>query len=159
MSIPAHLWLYDENGSEVIGECIMPTRAGSTELKSFNHSVWIPTDHNTGKLTGTRLHTPITFEKEVDRITPYLFRAVCTGKTFKQAIVKMYKINEAGMEYEYFNIQLDNVKITRVSPVLFPLGVASAHMEEVELRYEPIKWKYVTGNVMFKDTWNERVTA
>ncbi len=159
MSIPAHLWLYDENGSEVIGECIMPTRAGSTELKSFNHSVWIPTDHNTGKLTGTRLHTPITFEKEVDRITPYLFRAVCTGGTFKQAIVKMYKINEAGMEYEYFNIQLNNVKVTRVSPVLLPLGVASAHMEEVELRYESINWKYVTGNVMFKDTWNERVTA
>ena len=63
------------------------------------------------------------------------------------------------MEYEYFNIQLNNVKVTRVSPVLFPLGVASAHMEEVELRYESINWKYVTGNVMFKDTWNERVTA
>jgi len=51
----------------------MPTRLGSTELKSFNHSVWIPTDHNTGKLTGTRLHVPIKFEKEIDRLTPLFF--------------------------------------------------------------------------------------
>lgn len=39
MSIPAHIWLTDENNSPVIGEYLMPTRLGSTELKSFNHSV------------------------------------------------------------------------------------------------------------------------
>ncbi len=76
MSTPAHIWFTDENNAPVLGECLMPTRLGSTELKSFNHSVWIPTSSNTGKLTGTRLHVPITFEKEIDRITPYLFRAV-----------------------------------------------------------------------------------
>jgi type VI secretion system secreted protein Hcp len=51
------------------------------------------------------------------------------------------------------------VKITRISPVLFPLGVASKHMEEVEIRYESIQWKYCDGNIMFKDTKGERVTA
>lgn len=35
MSIPAHLWLTDENNSPLIGECLMPTRLGSTELKIF----------------------------------------------------------------------------------------------------------------------------
>ncbi|MRS13464.1 type VI secretion system tube protein Hcp [Enterobacteriaceae bacterium RIT691] len=159
MSIPAHMWLQDENGSPVVGECIMPKRLGSTELKSFHHSIWIPTDHNTGKLTGTRLHSPITLEKEMDRISPYLARAVCQGKIFKQALIKMYKINDAGIEYEYYNIQIDNVKVTRVSPVLFPLGVASAHLEEIELRYESISWKYVEGNIISKDSWNERASA
>jgi len=159
MSIPAHLWLADENNSPLIGECLMPTRLGSTELKSFNHSVWIPTDHNTGKLTGTRLHVPIKFEKEIDRLTPYLFRGVCKGRIFKEAIIKMYRINEAGIEVEYFNIKLESVKITRISPVLFPLGFAGRHMEEVEIRYESIEWKYCDGNIMFKDTWNERVVA
>lgn len=142
-----------------MGECVMPTRLGSTELKSFNHSVWIPADYNTGKLTGTRLHVPITFEKEIDRITPFLFRGVCTGRMFKEALIKMYRINEAGIEIEYFNITLQNVKITRISPVLFPLGVASKHMEEVEIRYESIEWKYCDGNIIFKDTWNERAVA
>jgi len=159
MTIPAHMWLTDENNSAITGECLMPTRLGSTELKSFNHSVWIPTDYNTGKLTGTRLHVPITFEKEIDRLTPYLFRAVCQGRTFKKALIKMYRINEAGIEVEYFNIKLENVKITRISPILFPLGVASKHMEEIEIRYESIEWIYCDGNIMFKDSWNERAVA
>lgn len=73
--------------------------------------------------------------------------------------MKMYIINEAGIEIEYFNIKPENVKITRISPVLFPLGVASKHMEEVEIRYESIQWKYCDGNIMFKNTWNERITA
>ncbi|MGS6536769.1 Hcp family type VI secretion system effector, partial [Enterobacter rongchengensis] len=119
------------------------------ELKSFNHSVWIPTDYNTGKLTGTRLHVPITFEKEIDRLTPYLFRAVWQGRTLKTALIKMYRINEAVIEVEFFNIKMENVKITRISPVLFPLGVASKHMEEIEIRYESIEWIYCDGNNMF----------
>lgn len=138
---------------------LMPTRLGSTELKSLNHSVWIPTYDNTGKLTGTRLHVPITFEKEIDRLTPYLFRAVCQGRTLKTALIKMYRINEAGIEVEYFNIKMGNVKITRISPVLFPMGVASKHMEEIEIRYESIEWIYCDGNIMFKDSWNERAVA
>ncbi len=32
-------------------------------------------------------------------------------------------------------------------------------MEEVEIRYESIECKYCDGNIMFKDTWNERVVA
>jgi len=78
---------------------------------------------------------------------------------FKEAIIKMYRINDAGIEVEYFNIKLENVKITRISPVLFPLGFAGRHTEEVEIRYESIEWKYCDGNIMFKDTWNERVVA
>jgi len=159
MSIPAHIWFIDENNSPILGECLIPTRLGSTELKSLNHSVWIPTSPNTGKLTATRLHLPITFEKEIDRITPYLFRAVCTGRKFKSALIKMYKIDDAGIEREYFNVILENVIITRISPVLHPLGIASTHMEEVELRYESIEWKYCDGNITFKDTWNERAIA
>ena len=42
MSTPAHLWLEDENGSSIVGSCLMPLRLGSIELKSFfawcNHS-------------------------------------------------------------------------------------------------------------------------
>jgi len=30
------------------------------------------------------------------------------------------------------------------------------HLEEVELRYETITWSYKDGNIIHKDTWNER---
>lgn len=85
MSIPAYLWLDDENGSPVVGSCVMPTRLGSIELKSFSHGVTIPVDPSWGKLTGTRVHSPITIIKEFDQTTPLLYRAVCEGRTMKKA--------------------------------------------------------------------------
>ena len=84
MSTPAHLWLEDENGSPIVGSCLMPLRLGSIELKSFSHGVTIPVDPSWGKLTGTRVHRPITIVKEFDQTTPLLYRAVCEGRTMKK---------------------------------------------------------------------------
>ena len=109
MSNPAYLWLTDENGSPIVGGSIVLGREGSIEIKSLSHHLTIPTDRNTGKLTGTRIHTPILIQKEFDRTTPLLARAICKGVTLKSAEIKMYCINEAGFEVEYVNILLENV--------------------------------------------------
>ncbi|MBC0852898.1 Hcp family type VI secretion system effector [Pantoea stewartii] len=159
MTTPAHLWLEDENGSPIVGSCQMPLRLGSIELKSFSHGVTTPVDPSCGKLTGTRIHRPITIVKEFDRTTPILYRAVCQGRPMKKATIKMYHILDSGTEVDYFNIILENVKITTVSPYLAPNGMSSTHLETLEMRYEAITWKYVEGNIIFRDAWNDRATA
>ncbi|EMK5831696.1 type VI secretion system tube protein Hcp [Citrobacter sedlakii] len=159
MSNPAYLWLTDENGSPVTGSCLMPTRLGSIELRSVSHHVWLPTDQHTGRLTGTRLHAPVLFQKEFDKTTPLLFRALCEGRTLKSATIKMYKINDAGIEVGYFNMLLENVKITAITPNLHPSGMTNMHLEEINLRYETITWKHTDGNIMYKDCWNDRIVA
>ncbi|WP_039054649.1 type VI secretion system tube protein Hcp, partial [Enterobacter sp. Bisph1] len=137
----------------------MPLRLGSIELKSFTHGVTIPVDPSWGKLTSTRIHRPITVVKDFDQTTPLLYRTVCEGRTLKQATIKMYRILESGIEAEYFNIILDNVKITTVSPHLSPGGMSSTHLETLEMRYEAITWKYTEGNILYRDTWNDRACA
>jgi len=159
MSTPAHLWLEDENGSPIIGSCMMPTRSGSIELKSFSHGVTIPVDPSWGKLTGTRVHRPIAIVKEFDQTTPLLYRAVCEGRIMKKGIIKMYRILASGIEAEYFNIVMENVKFTTVAPFLTPNGMSSTHLETLELRYEAISWKYTEGNIIYRDTWNDRCCA
>lgn len=159
MSTPAHLWLEDENGSPIIGSCMMPTRLGSIELKSFSHGVTIPVDPSWGKLTGTRVHRPITIVKEFDQTTPLLYRAVCEGRVMKKGIIKMYRILESGIEAEYFSIVMENVKLTTVAPFMTPNGMSSTHLETLELRYEAISWKYTEGNIIYRDTWNDRCCA
>ena len=159
MSNPAYLWFIDENGSPIVGGSMVLGREGSIEVKSLSHHLTIPTDRNTGKLTGTRIHTPILIQQEFDRTTPLLARAICRGVTLKSAEIKMYRTNEAGFEVEYFNMLLENVKVTGFTPGLHP-GVASGtHLENIEMRYETIQWKYTDGNIIFKDGWNERATA
>ncbi|MFW8236708.1 type VI secretion system tube protein TssD, partial [Klebsiella pneumoniae] len=84
-----------------------------------------------------------------DQTTPLLYRAVCEGRTMKKATIKMYRILETGIEAEYFNIILENVKFTTVAPFLSPGGMSSTHLETLELRYEAITWKYTEGNIIY----------
>jgi type VI secretion system secreted protein Hcp len=90
----------------------------------------------------------------------YLYKAVTSGQTLKSAEIKWYKIDDAGKEKEYFNTKLENVKIVAVRPKMLdikdPDYEKHNHLEEVELRYETITWSYKDGNIIHKDTWNER---
>ena len=116
MAIPAYMWIKDDGGADIKGSVTVNGREGSVEVVEFEHGVKIPTDNNTGKLTGTRVHAPITFTKETDASTPYLYKAVTSGQTLKSIEIKWYKIDDAGKEQEYFNTRLDNVKVVAVKP-------------------------------------------
>ncbi|MBS9444548.1 type VI secretion system tube protein TssD, partial [Photorhabdus heterorhabditis] len=111
MAIPAYLWLKDDGGADIKGSVDVQNREGSIEIVALEHALHIPTDNNTGKLTGTRVHAPLVFTKEVDSSSPYLYKAVTSGQTLKSAEIKWYKIDDAGQEKEYFNTRLENVKV------------------------------------------------
>ncbi|MCE1782338.1 type VI secretion system tube protein Hcp, partial [Enterobacter hormaechei] len=100
--------------------------------------------NNTGKLTGTRVHAPLVFTKEVDASSPYLYKAVTTGQTLKSAEFKWYQIDDAGQEKVYFITHLNNVKVVKVAPLMHdikdPTKEKHNHLERVELRYEKITW-------------------
>ncbi|AKJ42103.1 Hcp family type VI secretion system effector [Pragia fontium] len=159
MAIPAYLFIKDDGGADIKGSVTVQNREGSIELVEFDHKIHIPTDGNTGKLTGTRVHAPLTFVKEVDASSPYLYKAVTTGQTLKSAEIKWYTIDDAGQEVEYFNTMMDTVKVVSIKPVMHnikdPTKERYNHLEEVEVRYEKITWTYKDGNIIHADSWNE----
>ncbi|HDC2658238.1 TPA: type VI secretion system tube protein Hcp [Salmonella enterica] len=163
MAIPVYLWLYEEDGKLLKGGVDVNGREGSIELVGMQHDVFIPTDDMTGTATGTRQHEAYTFEKEIDPSSPLLYRALTTGRTLEKAVFKYYRINNNGMEEEYFNVVLENVKVCHVVPIMFdikdPEFEKHGHIEHVGLRYEKITWKYVDGNIQHADSWKERKTA
>lgn len=161
MAIPAYLWLKDDGGASIKGSVDVRDREGSIEVRGFTHNLSIPTDDNTGKLTGTRKHAAMLIEKEFDSSSPYLYKAVASGQTLKTAELKWYKINDAGQEAEYFNMLIEGVKIVSVTPVMQDITsfIGTGHLESVQLRYEKITWKYCDGNIQFTDAWNERSGA
>ncbi len=79
MAIPVYLWLKDDGGADIKGSVDVQDREGSIEVVAQEHNLYIPTDNNTGKLTGTRIHTPFLFTKEIDSSSPYLYKAVTTA--------------------------------------------------------------------------------
>lgn len=160
MAIPAYLWLKDDGGANIYGSVNVQQRERSIEVLGFGHGLFLPTDNSSGKITGPRVHAPMTFEKEFDASTPYLYKAVSKGQTLASAEFKWYRIDDAGQETEYFNMLLESVKVVAVCPVMHDCKNASMekhnHMESVSLRYEKITWKYCDGNIIFSDSWGDR---
>jgi type VI secretion system secreted protein Hcp len=160
MAIPAYLFLKDDGGAVIKGSSDVKDREMSVEVLAFGHGLHLPTDNNAGKITGTRVHSAITFEKEFDSSSPYLYKGVAKGQTLQSAEFKWYRINDAGQEVEYFNMLLENVKVVSVCPVMYdiknPATEKHNHLESVSLRYERITWKHCDGNIQFTDAWNER---
>lgn len=161
MAIPAYLWLKDDGGALIKGSVDVRHREQSIEITSFSHNLYIPTDGNTGKLTGTRVHGALMFEKEFDSSSPYLMKAVSTGQTLQSAEFKWYRINDAGQEVEYYNMFLEGVKIVSVTPMMHDTRtvINQGHLEQVQLRYAKITWTYKDGNIQHSDAWAERITG
>jgi len=88
MPIPAYLWLKDDGGADIKGSVTVANREGSIEVVSFSHGINLPVDSSSGKITGTRSHSPMRIIKEFDAATPYLYKAVTTGQTLKSAELK-----------------------------------------------------------------------
>jgi type VI secretion system secreted protein Hcp len=160
MAIPAYLWLRDDGGALIKGSVDIQNRDQSIEVTSFSHNLYIPTDSSTGKLTGTRVHGALMFEKEFDSSSPYLMKAVATGQTLQLAEFKWYRINDAGQEVEYYNMLLEGVKIVSVTPMMHDTRtvINVGHIEQVQLRYAKITWTFKDGNIQYSDAWAERVT-
>lgn len=159
MAIPAYCWIKDDQGNEIEGSVTIDGRLGSIEVIGFEHEVRIPTDSDSGALTGTRKHEPMVLTKAFDSASPYLYKACANGQTLKQLTLLWYKIDESGTEREYFRHVLEDVKITSIQPLMHNTKDLEKerypHLESVMVRYGRITWTYADGNIEFSDSWNE----
>ncbi|MEJ2046426.1 MAG: type VI secretion system tube protein TssD [Reinekea sp.] len=151
--------LVDEQGNEIHGSVAVAGREGSMEILEFDHNIYIPTDRDSGELTGTRKHGAIHITKAFDAASPYLFKACCNGQKLQKAIITWYKIDETGQEVPYYQHLLEGVKVNSYAPqmanVKDPGMEKIPHVENVALRYEKITHTYLDGNVSHSDSWTE----
>jgi type VI secretion system secreted protein Hcp len=153
------MWMKDDQGNDVKGSVDVKDREGSVEVFEFHHEVRIPTDGDTGKLTGTRKHEAVTLVKAFDASSPYLYKAVTQGQTYKSIELKWYRIDDTGTEQVYFTHLLEGCKVCSVKPIMYnvkdPSKERYVHLEEVSLRYQKITWTYTDGNIQASDSWVE----
>lgn len=63
MAIPAYLWIKDDGGSIIRGSVDVNDREDSIEVTALSHNLSLPVDAMTGKITGTRKHSPVLIQK------------------------------------------------------------------------------------------------
>ncbi|MDY0971985.1 Hcp family type VI secretion system effector [Siccibacter turicensis] len=158
MAIPVYLWLTDDAGNPVKGSVDLHGREGSIEIVELMHNVELPIDDKTGKITSKRQHGDYALIKELDCASPYLYQGVSSGRKFKQAVLKFYRVNYNGREEEYFRVTMNNVRINEIEPFMFdiknPVFEKHNHLEALYLAYEKITWHYLDGNIIHSDLWN-----
>ena len=88
MANPAYMWLTDEQGQLLQGDCTVLGREHSVELLGFKHHVYIPTDKDTGNAMGTRKHEPLIVLVEYSSLSPEIFNACTNGKSLQEATIR-----------------------------------------------------------------------
>lgn len=160
MPIPVYRWFKDDGDANIKGSSSVQDREGNIEVVSFAHGVNLPVDAANGKITCPYIHSAISFEKEFDTTTPYLYKATAEGQTLQPAEIKWYRINDAGREDVYFVMLLEGVKVRGINPGMTNTKLAQAsalhRVESVSLMYDRITWHYLDGNITYTDSWNER---
>ncbi|MFA1282204.1 Hcp family type VI secretion system effector [Citrobacter telavivensis] len=163
MAIPVYLWLKDDAGNLVKGSVDVRGREGSIEIVELMHGVELPIDNLTGKITCKRVHCDYFLIKETDCASPYLYKGLSTGRKFKEAILKFYRINYNGQEEEYFRVTMENVRVNEIEPLMMdiknPRYEKHNHLEAFYLAYEKITWHYLDGNTIHSDSWNNKEAA
>ena len=160
MAIPAYMWIKDEEGNLIKSSSKVSGREESVEVLGFQHKVYMPSDRDSGFLTGTRKHEPFIVSKQFCSASPILYKACCAGKTLKELKLSWYRINDTGNEEEYFRHIISEVKVVSVIPRLFNVKDkdydAFGQIEDVHFRYKKIEWLFLEGNIASSDQWTQR---
>lgn len=157
MPIPGHLTITGEEQGAIEGSCEWEGREDTILVQAFDHVVELPTDDR-GIASGRRVHRPIVITKEIDRSTPMLYQALCTGELLTDLELEWYRIDGSGEEELYYTMSMFNGIITKIHPwvpnVLDQSNAHMKHMEDVHISYEKIIWTWEPDGIEFEDAWS-----
>lgn len=98
MALPAYLFLTDTLGNSIRGGSDAKDREGAIELINMAHHIDLPINMASASASANRVHRPVTLTKHVDCSSTYLLKAICQKERLKSALIKCYRINDAGLE-------------------------------------------------------------
>jgi type VI secretion system secreted protein Hcp len=157
MSMAGFLEINAENQGKIEGSCIKEGVKDTIEIYSFEHKIDIPQNKETGLYVGIRAHRPIVFEKELDKSSPKLFQALCTGEKLSEMKFNWFRFAGGEKPEKYYSIQLTNANIVSLNPFV-QLRQDKAleeipHLEKICITYEKIRWTWIPDGGEFEDSW------
>ncbi len=124
------------------GESSDDKHAEWIEIVSFDHNMEQPassTASNAGGATAERVnHGTFNITHLLDKASPKLYEAVCTGKHIKDVTLELCRAG--GDKLKYMEIKLEQVLVSSIAPS----GAAGGDFpsEMVSFSYGKIKWTY-----------------
>lgn len=128
----------------IVGESTEPNHKDWINLLSVSQGISRPVAP--GASGSTRQRSSATLEdillvKELDKSTPKLAEAICTGVNFPKVEIHLCTSSEGGSRIPYFKYELKNVRVTSYN-VSGATDGGQPPTEQLSLNYEEIKWTY-----------------
>ncbi len=157
MSMPGFIEIKGENQGNIEGSSEKSGFESLIEIVTFKHCVDIPRNKDTSLYSGIRVHGPIRINKEIDKSTPKLYQALCSGEQLSEVGFVWCRFVKAGNPEKFFEIKLTNANIIGIQPVIRDRLEANKnqlpHLEKVSFIYEKIRWIWLPDGSEFEDTW------
>lgn len=114
------------------------------EVISFDHKIEQPassTASSVGGATAERVnHGTFNFNHLLDKASPKLYEACCTGKHIKEVTVELCRAG--GDKVKYMEIKMEQVLVSKVEENGASTGDSGFPSEKISLSYGKIKWTY-----------------
>jgi type VI secretion system secreted protein Hcp len=158
MPTPVHMTLKGEKQGDIKGNCTMKGREGTILIQAIDHEIHIPHDIQTGLSAGKRVHGPLKVVKEIDKASPMICQALCTGEHLTNVTLKYYRVSPKGAEEQYYTVTLEDAIVVSIRPWMpncLDKSMASfGHMEEVSFTYRRATWRHEIDKTEAQDDWS-----
>ncbi len=133
-------------------------RDGTSDVFEIEHHLHQPTEPTTGEATGVRIHSPLRVVAAIDKATPGLHKALCTGQNLAEVTLEFFRIDPATRsESKYYEIILRHARIVDSSPYMpmsfLPQNESYRHMVQYSFVYEEIEWNWMPDSCVEMDKW------
>lgn len=127
----------------------------ASKIFDLEQTLTQPFDPLSGLPSGARRHGPIKVIKTIDKATPGLHKAMCTGQNLTVVIFDLYRLDPATrLEEVYYRITLRNARVVDIGPTTnFVTPDSYRHMENVSFVYEEIEWNWLPDSIIEMDRW------
>ena len=159
MPSPAYLFAKGQSSGDVQGSVKVKGRENSVEVLAFHHAVELPTDVQSGRISGVRRHSPFIITKAADKSTPIFYKMACTGEMLTEVKIMWFEIKPDGKEANWYTHTLRNAQITEISSHMANVKEGGAQhtvlMDTIGFRYQEIEWAVTEGGIMAMDNWEQ----
>lgn len=133
-------------------------REDTIDIFEIEHQIHQPVDLTTGQATGVRVHSPLRVVASLDKASPGLHKALCTGQNLAECKLQFFRIDPATRsEKQYYEIIMRQARVVDAAPYMpmsfVPQNESYRHMVQYSFVYEEIEWNWMPDSIIEMDKW------
>ncbi|MFZ3280039.1 Hcp family type VI secretion system effector [Pseudomonas sp.] len=162
MPIPAFMTLHGSRQGLIsagafteasVGNSYQSGREDKIMIQALSLGIFVPKNAGAGR----RMHKPLIVTKTIDKASPLINTALCSGELLSQCRVEWFRTSAQGVQEHFYTMELEDAVIVGAE-ILMPhcQDPDTAHLtqlEKIHFRYRRIYWCHEVSRTMGSDEW------